>query len=244
LDSLIPEGVEIKPEPTQFLGYETLESESEITQIISNKDNHISLLLNVTPYYAESGGQVGDTGLLTNKTLKINVTDTQKIGGSHYLHIGEVIKGKPEVGMKIKASVKSRRRKSILPNHTATHLMHAALRIVLGNHVRQAGSLVDADRLRFDYTHFEKPTREQLKKIESIVNAKIRENIKLNTKITTFDKAKKAGAMALFGEKYGDEVRMVQVGDFSKELCGGTHVNRTGDIGLFAITQELSVSSG
>lgn len=244
VDSLIPEGVEIKVEATQFLGYETLEADSEITQIITNKNKSISLLLKATPYYAESGGQIGDTGLLTNDTLEISVTDTQKIGGSHYLHIGKVIKGKPKVGMNIKASVTSERRKNILPNHTATHLMHAALREVLGDHVRQAGSLVDADRLRFDYTHFEKPTIKQLKEIEKIVNDKIRENIKLNTTITTFNEAKKAGAMALFGEKYGDEVRMVEVGDFSKELCGGTHVNRTGDIGLFAITQESSVSSG
>jgi len=244
LDSLIPEGLEIKVEPTQFLGYDTLEAESEITQIITKKNKRISLLLKETPYYAESGGQVGDTGMLTNKTLGIKVTDTQKIGGSHYLHIGEVLKGKPEVGMKIKASVKSDRRNNILPNHTATHLMHSALREILGDHVRQAGSLVDDERLRFDFTHFEKPTKDQLKKIESIVNYKIRENIKLKTKITTFDKAKKAGAMALFGEKYGDEVRMVLVDEFSKELCGGTHVNRTGDIGLFAITHEMSVSSG
>ena len=244
VDILIPEGVEIKGEPTKFLGYETLEAESKITQILTNTNRDISLLLKATPYYAESGGQVGDTGLLSNDTVDIEVTDTQKIGGTHYLHIGKVIKGKPEVGMNIKASVKSERRKNILPNHTATHLMHAALREVLGDHVRQAGSLVDPEKLRFDYTHFEKPTKEQLVKIESIVNDKIRENIKLNTSITTFDEAKKSGAMALFGEKYGDKVRMVEVGEFSKELCGGTHVKRTGDIGLFSITQESSVSSG
>ena len=176
--------------------------------------------------------------------MKIRINDTQKYGGSHYVHIGEVLEGDPKLNMKVTAEVNSEWRRNILLNHTATHLMHAALRIEFGDHVEQAGSLVAPDRLRFDYHHFERPTSEQLKNIESVVNEKIRENIKLKTTLTTFENAKKLGAMALFGEKYGDEVRMVEIDNFSKELCGGTHVERTGDIGLFLITHESSVSSG
>lgn len=241
---LVPEGVEIKEEPTLFSGYDMLEVETEITQIIFHADKDIRLLLKETPYYAESGGQVGDIGFIFADGMKIRIDDTQKVGGLHYVHIGEVLDGDPKPNMKVKAEVNPEWRKNILPNHTATHLMHAALRGELGDHVEQAGSLVAPDRLRFDYHHSEKPTLEQLKNIEIAVNEKIRENIKLKTTLTTFENAKKSGAMALFGEKYGDEVRMVEISVFSKELCGGTHVERTGDIGLFLITHESSVSSG
>ena len=242
--NLVPDGVEIKQEPTLFLGYERLEANSEITQIIFHSGKDIRLLLKETPYYAESGGQVGDIGIISAKGLKIRIDDTQKIGGLHYVHIGEVLEGEPKEHMKVKAEVNSDWRKNILPNHTATHLMHAALRSEFGDHVEQKGSLVAPDRLRFDYHHFEKPTVEQLKNIESVVNDKIRENIELKTTLTTLENAKKSGAMALFGEKYGDEVRMVEIADFSKELCGGTHVDRTGDIGVFLITHESAISSG
>ncbi len=243
-DNLVPDGVEIKQEPTLFLGYERLEANSEITQIIFHSGKDIRLLLKETPYYAESGGQVGDIGIISAKGLNIRIDDTQKIGGLHYVHIGEVLEGEPKEHMKVKAEVNSDWRKNILPNHTATHLMHAALRSEFGDHVEQKGSLVAPDRLRFDYHHFEKPTVEQLKNIESVVNDKIRENIELKTTLTTLENAKKSGAMALFGEKYGDEVRMVEIADFSKELCGGTHVDRTGDIGVFLITHESAISSG
>ena len=244
IEELIPEGVELTSEPTDFLGYDSLEVETEITQIISLNDRDISLLLKETPYYAESGGQIGDSGVIKNDEINIQVNDTQKIGDSFYLHIGIILEGDPKEGMSVIASVDKDKRRNILPNHTSTHLMHAALRKILGTHVRQAGSLVAADRLRFDYTHSEKPSRTLLNEIETLVNRKIRENIKINTINTNFEDAKKAGAMALFGEKYGDDVRMVEIGDFSKELCGGTHVNRTGDIGTFLITQETGISSG
>ena len=244
VEELIPEGVELNSDPTIFLGYDTLESETEITQIISLNNKDISLLLKETPYYAESGGQIGDSGVIKNKDINIQVNDTQKVGDSYYLHIGIILEGKPKEGMKVIVSVDEDRRKNILPNHTSTHLMHAALRKILGTHVQQAGSLVASDRLRFDYTHFEKPSKSLLNEIESLVNRKIRENIQLKTKITNFEDAKKSGAMALFGEKYGDEVRMVEIGDCSKELCGGTHVEGTCDIGMFLITQETSISSG
>ena len=242
--NLVPEGVEIKGEPTHFLGYEKLKAETKITQILFHSDKDIRLLLKETPYYAESGGQVGDNGIISAAGLKIRISDTQKVGGFHYVHIGELLEGEPKLNMKVVAEVNSEWRKNILLNHTATHLMHAALRLEFGDHVEQAGSLVAPDRLRFDYHHFEKPRSEQLKNIESLVNEKIRENIELKTTLTTLENAKKSGAMALFGEKYGDEVRMVEIDNFSKELCGGTHVDRTGDIGLFLITHESSVSSG
>jgi len=242
--NLVPEGVEIKGEPTLFLGYENLTTKTEITQILFHSDKDIRLLLKETPYYAESGGQLGDNGIISAKGMKIQVSDTQKLGGSHFVHIGKILEGEPKLNMEVNAEVNSERRRSILLNHTATHLMHAALRFEFGDHVEQAGSLVAPDRLRFDYHHSEKPTSKQLENIESLVNEKIRENIKLKTTLTTFENAKKLGAMALFGEKYGDEVRMVEIENFSKELCGGTHVDRTGDIGLFLITHESSVSSG
>jgi len=244
IEELIPEGVELNSDPTKFMGYDMLEVETEITQIIDLNDKEIRLLLKETPYYAESGGQIGDSGVIKNDGINIQIKDTQKVGDSFYVHIGTVLEGKPKEGMKVIASVDEDKRRNILPNHTSTHLMHAALRRILGTHVQQAGSLVAPDRLRFDYTHFEKPSRTLLKEIETLVNSKIRENIQLKTINTNFEDAKKSGAMALFGEKYGDEVRMVEIGDFSKELCGGTHVKRTGDIGMFLITQETSISSG
>jgi len=207
-------------------------------------NREITLLLKETPYYAESGGQIGDSGVIKNDEVNIQIKDTQKVGDSFYLHIGTILNGMPKEGMNVIASVDEDRRRNILPNHTSTHLMHAALRKILGSHVQQAGSLVAPERLRFDYTHFEKPSRSLLNEIETLVNNKIRENIRVKTVNTNYEDAKKSGAMALFGEKYGDEVRMVEIGDFSKELCGGTHVKRTGDIGMFLITQETGISSG
>jgi len=244
IEELIPEGVELNSDPTIFMGYEMLEVKTQIAQIIDVNDKEIRLLLKETPYYAESGGQIGDSGVIKNDGINIRIDDTQKVGDSYYVHIGTILEGKPKEGMNVIASVDEDKRRNILPNHTSTHLMHAALRRILGTHVQQAGSLVAPDRLRFDFTHFEKPSRTLLKEIERLVNSKIRENIQIKTINTNFEDAKKSGAMALFGVKYGDEVRMVEIGDFSKELCGGTHVKRTGDIGMFLITQESGISSG
>ena len=195
-----------------------------------------------TPFYAESGGQIGDTGTIQGKGVSLEVLDVAKDGDS-FIHIctGSIDK---ESNGKVECDVHHARRQNIRKNHTATHLMHRALKMVLGDHVHQAGSLVHPDYLRFDLTHSEKLTADHVREIENIVNNEIQINIELDISVKVYDEAKKEGATAMFGEKYGDEVRVVTVGDFSKELCGGTHVNRTGDIGLFKITEESSLASG
>jgi alanyl-tRNA synthetase len=236
---------------TEFLGYEGTEASSEIVALfkdgqavdeLANGDDG-AVVLASTPFYAESGGQIGDNGILVDEGKLFRVDDTQKSGDAN-VHFGTVEQGALKVGDKIEAVVDADRRQAVRLNHTATHLMHAALRQVLGDHVTQKGSLVAPDRLRFDFSHYEGVTPEQLQEIEDLVNGEIRKNIAADTNLMTYDDAIESGAMALFGEKYGDKVRVLRLGDFSVELCGGTHVDRTGDIGVFKITHEGGVASG
>ncbi len=203
-----------------------------------------SVFLDRTPFYAESGGQVGDAGVLENGSASFAVRDTQKQRGDLHAHVGQVTRGTLRVGDQLEAKIDCERRQATVLNHSATHLLHAALRQVLGEHVTQKGSLVAPDRLRFDFSHFEPLTREQLDTLEDLINDQIRANAEAETKVMPYDEAIGAGAMALFGEKYGDTVRVLRIGDFSTELCGGTHVRRAGDIGLFKILSESGVASG
>ncbi len=216
---------------SHFVGYDDLAVETHIMRFLVS-ENDIRLVMRDTPFYAESGGQVGDKGVISGEGFKLPVIDTQK-DGDHIIHICNKIDDFMPQTDKVLAEVVSFKRQNTATNHTATHLLHAALRKVLGDHVQQAGSLVEPERLRFDFTHFEKVSAEQIAEIEKIVNRKIQENIALEIRQEKFDEAKKKGAMALFGEKYGDVVRTVAVPGFSLELCGGTHVKATGDIGAF-----------
>ena len=237
---------------TAFTGYEQVSGEAEVIAIYKDGQTAAALnagesgmiILNQTPFYAESGGQVGDTGLLAGQSGKFIVQDTQKQGNDVFGHMGTLEAGTIEVGEKLTAHIDSARRQAIKYNHSATHLMHAALRKILGEHVTQKGSLVDAERLRFDFSHFEPINAGQLQAIEELVNAQIRENHPVETKLMSQDEAMQSGAMALFGEKYGETVRVLRMGDFSMELCGGTHVARTGDIGVFKITNETGIAAG
>ncbi|MBT8102718.1 MAG: alanine--tRNA ligase [Gammaproteobacteria bacterium] len=236
---------------TVFMGYDGTEGRSKIVAL--HKDSKLvstlsagdsgAVILSSTPFYAESGGQIGDSGILVDDGKLFRVDDTQKSGKAN-VHFGGVERGELKVGDEIEAIVDADRRQAIRLNHSATHLMHAALRQVLGDHVIQKGSLVAQDRLRFDFSHYESVTKEQLQEIEDLVNEEIRKNIAADTKLMTYDDAIGSGAMALFGEKYGDKVRVLRLGDFSVELCGGTHVERTGDIGVFKIVSEGGVASG
>ena len=202
------------------------------------------VVLDQTPFYAESGGQVGDCGYLSVDGLRFDVRDTTKAGAA-FLHHGVLVSGSLQVGASLNAVVDADVRQATALNHSATHLLHAALRQVLGEHVQQKGSLVDSQRLRFDFSHFEAVKPEQIKALEDIVNAEIRKNTPVETEETDIETAKQKGAMALFGEKYGDNVRVLSMGgDFSVELCGGIHAQRTGDIGLMKITSEGGVASG
>jgi len=231
--------------PTDFVGRETLESPVKIVRVIHH-DGRTELLFNRTPFYAEAGGQVGDTGVLvspsTGDTVAI-VHDTRKVAGAT-VHAVEALAPVHE-GDELIGRVDGRLRHATMRNHTATHLLHAALRKVLGPHVKQAGSIVDPNRLRFDFTHYAHTDPEELAEIQKLVNEEILKNIEVHTDVMGLDQALNTGAMALFGEKYGDRVRVVSLPDgFSKELCGGTHVHRTGDIGLCAIIYEASISAG
>ncbi|HAS50469.1 MAG TPA: alanine--tRNA ligase, partial [Gammaproteobacteria bacterium] len=201
-------------------------------------------VLDHTPFYAESGGQVGDTGWLRADGLEFEVHDTRKQGEGVFTHIGAVKQGQLRRGATVLAQVDAAQRQATALHHSATHLMHAALRQILGTHVSQKGSRVDPQRLRFDFAHFEPVTPEQLEAVERLVNAQIRGNVAVDTTIMAPEEAIAAGAMALFGEKYGDRVRVLRMGDFSTELCGGTHVRRVGDIGLFKIVAESGVAAG
>jgi alanyl-tRNA synthetase len=235
---------------TEFTGYDHEEDEGTVVALLQDgKQVEVletgaegRIILDKTPFYAESGGQVGDQGVLQSADSTFVVTDTQKLGKA-FAHIGKLEKGEVRVGDKLNASIDADRRLAIKLNHSATHLMHAALRDVLGDHVQQKGSLVTEDRLRFDFSHFEPMTQDQILEIERIVNSQIRNNTDTNAAVMSMDDALKEGAMALFGEKYGDEVRVLKIG-FSTELCGGTHVARAGDIGLFKILSEGGVASG
>ena len=236
---------------TTFTGYEELEGVSEVGAVLKDeepadllsKGDEGAVILKSTPFYAESGGQVGDAGVLESDNGSFLVTDTQKVDKA-IVHFGKVQLGELKPGDKVTAKVDGERRQAIVLHHSATHLMHAALRQVLGDHVQQKGSLVAPDRLRFDFSHDEPVMPEQLHEIETLVNDEIRKNISADTRLMKYDDAVSSGAIALFGEKYDDEVRVLRLGDFSVELCGGTHVNSTGDIGVFKITSEGGVASG
>lgn len=227
---------------SQFMGYQTLETESHLRRW-GRQNGHLLLVLDKTPFYAEAGGQIGDTGSITGSGIDLKVQDTQK-DGETIVHYCDGDFGETSVSGTLRCQVDAHRRQAIRLNHTATHLLHKTLKIVLGDHVHQAGSLVAPDYLRFDVTHFEKITPDQLDEVERIVNKEILQNTELQTSIRSFDEAREEGAEALFGEKYGNEVRVITVGDYSKELCGGTHVDRTGDIGAFKITEESSLAAG
>ena len=235
---------------SQFDGYANLETESKIIGVFG-KDGSSELkegefgqvILDKTPFYAESGGQVGDQGSFSSNESAFEVMDTQ-FSGDAFAHFGTVSLGQLRVGDKILASVNPVRRKSITLNHTGTHMLHKALMMILGDHVQQRGSLVDDEKIRFDFSHHQSLSASEIREIESIVNEKIEENIDVQTSIMKHDDAIHSGAMALFGEKYGDDVRVLDVGDFSKELCGGTHVANTSEISIFKVISESSISSG
>ncbi|WP_419208880.1 alanine--tRNA ligase [Photobacterium leiognathi subsp. mandapamensis] len=236
---------------TEFCGYSATEGEGEIVALYRdgvavdsvNAGEDALVVLTNTPFYAESGGQCGDSGILTAEGVLFNVADTQKFGAA-IGHKGQVAEGTLTVGQKLTASVDSARRAAISLNHSATHLMHAALRNILGEHVAQKGSLVKADGLRFDFSNLEAVKPEQLRAVEIMVNDQIRANHAIETNIMDIEAAKAKGAMALFGEKYDDEVRVLSMGEFSTELCGGIHATRTGDIGLFKILSESGIAAG
>ena len=237
---------------TEFVGYESLEDEATVIGIIvngakvaqANDDQEALLVLDKTPFYAESGGQAGDTGQLIADGVVFNVTDTVKSGDA-FLHQAKPVSGRLSLGDKVKSVVDRPKRDATRLNHSATHLMHAALRKILGEHVNQRGSLVNAERHRFDFSHFEAVSKEQLREIERLVNTEIRNNSAIETEVMDLESAKGRGAMALFDEKYSAEVRVLTMGDgFSVELCGGTHATRTGDIGIFRVVSEQGVASG
>ena len=227
---------------TTFLGYEMLEAAAKILWH-QTEEGKATVILDRTPFYAESGGQVGDQGCLESKGLKLRVHDTKKLD-KYFLHMAEIVEGTITDGVEVHAAVDRPLRESIMRNHTATHILHAALRQTLGNSVRQLGSLVAPDRFRFDYSFGRALTAEELRTIEGTVNAQILENLAVRKQVQSLDQARKEGALAFFGDKYGDEVRMITIETFSKELCGGTHCDATGQIGLFLITAETSVASG
>ncbi|UFZ08643.1 alanine--tRNA ligase [Bradyrhizobium ontarionense] len=248
---------------TEFLGYETETAEGAVTALVKDGAEVESLksgesgviVLNQTPFYGESGGQVGDTGLMTGDGVRVRVTETQKKAGDLFVHIGTVEQGTLKIGTALQLDVDHGRRSAIRANHSATHILHEALRQVLGDHIAQRGSMVSPDRLRFDFVHPKPISPEELARVEDIANDVVLENAEVTTRLMGLDDAREAGARALFGEKYGDEVRVVSMGHaardhganamgWSVELCGGTHVRRTGDIGLIAVTSESAVASG
>lgn len=256
-------GLREKLGATEFLGYETESAEGAVTALVKDGKEVDSLkagdtgaiVLNQTPFYAESGGQVGDLGVMTGEGVTFRVTETQKRAGDLFAHIGTVEQGTLKVGAALALDVDHTRRSSIRANHSATHLLHEALRQVLGDHIAQRGSLVAPDRLRFDFVHQKPITADELRRVEDIANDVVLENDAVTTRLMAVDDAREAGARALFGEKYGDEVRVVSMGKtpresgsnalgWSVELCGGTHVKRTGDIGMISVTGESAVSSG
>ena len=237
---------------TEFTGYEQLTDSGKILGLYSEGNQideasegmKVALVLDNTPFYAESGGQVGDSGYLRSEGMTIEIMDCQK-SGNHSLHMGAVVKGEIKVGDQVSAEVDASVRQATALNHSATHLVHEALKRVLGEHVEQKGSLVDSEKLRFDFSHSESVSPDQIRQVEKIVNGEILRNTVVKTELMSMDEAKAQGASALFGEKYGDEVRVLSMGgDFSIELCGGTHVARTGDIAMLKITAETSVAAG
>jgi alanyl-tRNA synthetase len=236
---------------SEFTGYQHVRENATVVAIIRDNVTIQTLsagekgqvVLDRSPFYAESGGQVGDTGSLSDAGTVFEVADTQKVGKA-IAHVGELKSGELRVGTRVDAEVDAERRERIRLNHSATHLLHAALRKVLGTHVTQKGSLVAPDRLRFDFSHYSAVTPDEIRRVESLVNDEIRRNAAAETNLMQYDAAVAAGAMALFGEKYEDEVRVLRIGEFSTELCGGTHVSRAGDIGVFKIISESGVAAG
>jgi alanyl-tRNA synthetase len=243
--------VDIQSE-TKFTGYDSLKGQGKILALFRGKESVKVLksgeqglvILNQTPFYAESGGQVGDRGVLRTAKAEFKVEDTQKRGGGAHAHLGTLTQGELKIGDSVDAQVDEKLRAATVLNHSATHLLHAALRKVLGTHVTQKGSLVAPDRLRFDFSHTQPLTPDELQRIEDRVNEEIRKNAEADVREMGYDEAIKSGAMALFGEKYGSSVRVMKFGDFSTELCGGTHVRHVGDIGLFKIVSETGVAAG
>ena len=251
--SVLPESLNLKGS-TDFVGYENDEVKTKILELVSlsdgktqediKKNEETLVILDKTPFYAESGGQVGDSGALIGDKFEFQVTDTQKIG-DHVGHIGALAKGSVSKGDGVLARINKQARNQTALNHSATHLLNSALRTVLGDHVEQRGSLVNEEKLRFDFVHQKQVTKGEIKEIEAIVNSEIRANSKATTETMPIKEAEKKGALAFFGDKYGEEVRVLSMGgDFSVELCGGTHVQRTGDIGYFKIITETSISAG
>ena len=248
----VAQGLEYAGAATTFHGYERLaHDDAKVVAIYvggsaatsARAGDDAVVVLDQTPFYAESGGQVGDTGELRNATSRMLVEDTVKVQAAVFGHEGRVVEGEIRLGDTLSAKVDGERRAKTIRNHSATHLMHKALREVLGGHVQQKGSLVDADKTRFDFTHNAPLTDEQIRSVEQIVNAEILANHATQARVMAIDEAQKLGAVMLFGEKYGDEVRVLDIGS-SRELCGGTHVARTGDIGLFKIVSESGVAAG
>ena len=235
-----------------FDGYDKLEFDSDIVALTTSdkavdalgEGEEGSIIVSVTPFYATMGGQVGDKGVIRTENGEFEVYDTIKVVGNKIAHVGKMVKGNMEIGNTATLSVDASLRADVCKNHSATHLLQKALRTVLGTHVEQAGSFVDGERLRFDFTHFQAMTQEEIKKVEEIVNQKVMEGLAVVTNIMSVDEAKKSGAMALFGEKYGEKVRVVNMGEFSVELCGGTHVKNTSAIGLFKIISETGIAAG
>jgi len=251
--SVLPESLNLKGS-TDFVGYENDEVKTKILELVSlsdgktqediKKNEETLVILDKTPFYAESGGQVGDSGALIGDKFEFQVTDTQKIG-DHVGHIGALAKGSVSKGDGVLARINKQARNKTALNHSATHLLNSALRTVLGDRVEQRGSLVNEEKLRFDFVHQKQVTKDEIKEIETIVNSEIRANSKATTETMPIKEAEKKGALAFFGDKYGEEVRVLSMGgDFSVELCGGTHVQRTGDIGYFKIITETSISAG
>ena len=252
-------GLREKIGATEFLGYETESAEGVVAALVKDgkevaalkKGESGAVVLNQTPFYGESGGQVGDTGVLIGDGVRFKVTDTQKYAGDVFAHIGTVEEGTLKTGTALALEVDHARRGAIRRNHSATHLLHEALRQVLGDHVAQKGSLVAPDRLRFDFSHPKPMTSEEIERVEDIANDLVLQNSPVTTRVMALDDARQSGARALFGEKYGDEVRVVAMGDgggntlgWSVELCGGTHVERTGDIGIISVVGDTGVASG
>jgi alanyl-tRNA synthetase len=237
---------------TTFLGYETTQADSEIIAMISGgeeigsafEEMAVELITAATPFYGAAGGQVGDTGVITGASGKIVVSDTVKLPGNLIVHVGKIESGSFHVGDTVHLAVDAQLRKDTEIHHTATHILHRVLRNVLGDHAKQAGSLVAPDRLRFDFTHFAAVTPEEQARIERLVNDEIRRNQQLSVRVMELEEALKTGAMALFEEKYGDRVRLVEIQGFSRELCGGTHTHWTGELGVFLIIQETGIAAG
>jgi alanyl-tRNA synthetase len=237
---------------TRFLGYQVERATANVTALLvdgvqtnqAEEGDEVQIMLNESPFYGESGGQVGDAGLITSANCRIRISDTRKLYNNLLVHQGIVESGTLGEGELVEAALDKDRRRAISSNHTATHLLHKALKQVLGEQINQAGSLVEPERLRFDFNHLTGVTREELAEIEAIVNANVLESLEINTMETTIEEARKLGATALFGEKYGDVVRIVSMGDYSRELCGGTHLPITSQAGVFKILSEGGIGAG